>query len=350
MTERHGLLTGFRLGEWLVKPDDGSLTSRLRCSQETKKNMHSLWRKTGLVVAFGLLALFMIGAAGLIWGTLTYANFKISPSWPWSQPAMMIVLWLMWQYLGGKGWPRSTAAKRKFLLRANPVSLQALGWSSLAGTLAIGALGGFWIVLARLVRMPPNVLLPENFALSPVLVASVMVGASLVAPITEESAMRGYLQTILEREFQPASAVMLSSFLFSLAHVTQGLSLPKLLMYFLVGVTFGTMAYLNDSILPGIPVHIAGDLVFFLFIWPHDGARNLVWQSGADGWFWLHVAQAIGFTVLSLLAFRQMYRSLGPENRASAAPRVVPHIATGTQTESALSPFQAEPTHNRPPK
>jgi membrane protease YdiL (CAAX protease family) len=140
--------------------------------------------------------------------------------------------------------------------------------------------------------MPPNVLLPGNFALSPVLVASVMVGASLVAPIAEESAMRGYLQTLLEREFRPASAVMLSSFVFALAQVTQGLSLPKLLMYFLVGVTFGAMAYLNNSILPGIPVHIAGDLVFFLFIWPHDAARNLIWQSGADGWFWLHVSQA----------------------------------------------------------
>ena len=27
MTERPGLLTGFRLGEWLVKPDDVSLVS-----------------------------------------------------------------------------------------------------------------------------------------------------------------------------------------------------------------------------------------------------------------------------------------------------------------------------------
>jgi membrane protease YdiL (CAAX protease family) len=270
--------------------------------------VHSLWRKTWLVVGYGLLALFMIGAAGLIWGTLIYANLKTSPSLPWSLPAMVIVLWLMWQYLSGKGWPRSTSAKRRLLLRANPVSRQALGWSALAGTLAIGALAGFWIVLARLVRMPPNVLLPGNFAFSPVLVAGIMIGASLVAPITEESAMRGYLQMILEREFQPAIAVMLSSFFFALAHVTQGLSLPKLLMYFLVGVTFGTMAYLNDSILPGIPVHIAGDLAFFLFIWPHDAARNLVWQSGADGWFWLHVSQAFGFTALSLLAFRQLHR------------------------------------------
>ena len=33
MTERHRLLTGFRLGEWLVKPDDGSLISSQRVTR-----------------------------------------------------------------------------------------------------------------------------------------------------------------------------------------------------------------------------------------------------------------------------------------------------------------------------
>ena len=33
MTERQGLLRGFRLGEWLVKPDDGSLVSAQRVTR-----------------------------------------------------------------------------------------------------------------------------------------------------------------------------------------------------------------------------------------------------------------------------------------------------------------------------
>lgn len=270
--------------------------------------MHFPWRKILLVVGFGSLALLMIGIAGLIWGCLIYANLATSPSFPWSLPAIIIVLWLTWQYLGGKGPPRSTANKRKLLLRANSVSGQAFAWSAVAGLLAIGALAGVWIVFARLFRMPPNPLLPGNFASSPLLVVCIIAGASLVAPIVEESAVRGYLQTILEREFRPSTAVMLSSFIFALAHVTQGLSLPKLLIYFLVGVTFGTIAFLNDSILPVIPVHIVADLIFFIFVWPHDATRALIWQSGRDGWFWLHVVQGVSFTVLSLLALRQLYR------------------------------------------
>ena len=82
-------------------------------------------------------------------------------------------------------------------------------------------------------------------------------------------------------------------------------------VYFLVGITFVAMAYLNNSILPIIPVHIAGDLIFFIFVWPHDSARKLVWQSGADAWFWLHVVQAIRFAVLSLPAFVQLNRVTG---------------------------------------
>lgn len=270
--------------------------------------MDSFWRKIGPLAGFSLLALCLIGMAGLIWGALIYTNLKTSPSFPWALPAMVVVLWLMWQYLGGKGLPRSTSAVRKRLLRANPVSRQALLWSFLAGALAIVALAGYWIVLSQLIKMPANLLLPGNFTSSRSFIVAITIGASLVAPITEESAVRGYLQTVLERDFRPIAAVALSSFVFALAHITQGLLWPKLLVYFLVGITFGAMAYLNNSILPVIPVHIAADLLFFIFVWPHDAARKIVWQTGADTWFWLHIAQAIGFTALSLLVFVHLNR------------------------------------------
>jgi membrane protease YdiL (CAAX protease family) len=189
------------------------------------------------------------------------------------------------------------------LLRANPVPLAAYGWSAIAGLLAILSLAGFWIVMFRLVPIHANPLLPGRFDSSPLFTAAVLIGASLLAPIVEESAVRGYLQSVLERDFSAVTAVILSSTVFSLAHVTQGVVWPKLLFYFLVGIAFGTLARLNDSILPIIPVHIAGDLIFFLFVWPHDQTRTLIWQSGTDLWFWIHVVQTIGFAVASCIAF-----------------------------------------------
>jgi hypothetical protein len=55
-------------------------------------------------------------------------------------------------------------------------------------------------------------------------------------------------------------------------------------------------------------VHIAGDLLFFTLIWPHDATRPLVWIHGADATFWLHTTHVIIFGVLAGLAFRQLRR------------------------------------------
>jgi membrane protease YdiL (CAAX protease family) len=172
----------------------------------------------------------------------------------------------------------------------------------LAGMLSIAALAGYWIVLFQLVRMPGNVL--PDFSRCPVwTVVLMLVTASLVSPFTEESAFRGYCQVRLERDFSGPVAVLISSALFALAHVTQGLLWPKLLVYFLAGLVFGVTAYFTDSILPGMAVHIIADLTFFALVWPSDTKRQLVWEGGADRWFWLHTVQAIIFTALAIIAF-----------------------------------------------
>jgi len=286
--------------------------------------MSSLGRRIGSFLGFSVLSLTLVGGTSAIWGALVIGNTRTTPSIPWSLPLLFVMLWLVWQYLSGRGWPATTSRSRKLLLRANPVSREALAWSIVAGLFAIIALAGFWIVAFRLFPMQANLLLPAQFTSSRILIATIIIGASILAPISEESGIRGYLQTSLERNFKPATAVAMSSTVFAVAHVTQGMALPKLVFYFLVGVTFGTLAYLNDSILPVIPVHIAGDLIFFLFVWPHDRARSLVWRTGADLWFWIHIVQMIVFTALAVLVFRrlnQTRQSTGAFDQCSVQPQ-----------------------------
>jgi membrane protease YdiL (CAAX protease family) len=271
--------------------------------------MNSVVRKFALFIGFALLALFLIGFSGAVWAGLLYANFKTTPAVPWALPALLVYLWLLWRYLAGFGWPQDTSSQRKALLRAYPVPAAAYGWSLAAGLTAVFALAGFWIVMYRLFPMKPNPLIPTTFTSSPIFIAAIIIGASVLAPVSEESAVRGYLQTALERNFAPITAVTLSSTVFALAHATQGLVWPKLLFYFLVGVAFGSLAYINHSILPVIPVHIAGDLIFLTLIWPNDKSRILIWKTGVDSWFWLHVAQAVAFGALSLIAFNHIPRS-----------------------------------------
>ena len=268
------------------------------------------------------LAITVFGAG--VWATLVTVNLASTPGIPWSVPVMAVLLWLMWLYLGGKGWPRSTSRARRFCLRANPVPGSVFAWAQVAGGLSLVALAGYWIVLSQLVKMPGNAV-PDfsNYPLRTVVLTIAM--ASLAAPLTEEPAFRGYCQVILERQFRPPTAVIISSILFSLAHgPTQGFLWPKLLVYFFVGVMFGTTAHLANSIVPNIPVHFFGLLIFFTLIWPRDATRGLLAETGADAWFWIHLAQAAVFTVLAILAYVRLAKTARDATAALASNRVLP--------------------------
>lgn len=273
----------------------------IKAAMAMKKSLHLLVR----AVYSGFIGLVISLSAAAIWTALIVANLRSNQHIPWSVPVMALVLWAMWRYWGGAGWPRRTSELRRKYRRANRVSWAQLMWSMTAGVLGIVALAGCWIVFFNLFRMRPNSI-PDLSTYPAFTVYPMLVMGSLVSPLSEETGFRGYSQLMLQRDVRPAAAIIISSIFFALGHLNHGVLWPKLLVYFLVGVTFGAIATLTNSILASIPVHIVGDLVFFLFVWPHDAARRLVWESGPDGWFWAHVAQALVFTGLALLAFRRL--------------------------------------------
>ncbi|MFI5353680.1 MAG: CPBP family intramembrane glutamic endopeptidase [Candidatus Binatales bacterium] len=252
--------------------------------------------------------------AGLIglWAAVGYFS-RTSQEIPWPILVMAPVIWLMWQYLGGRWWPRSTAEARHRHLRANRLSAQVLVRALLAGGLSIVSLAGLWIVTARIVRMA-NVL--PKLPGFPRLTVALMIGmGSLLGPLLEQAGFWGYCQSMLEEEFPGPAAILMSSALFAmLPHPPVNSALwPRLLFYFLTGVTFGTMAYLTNSILPGVLVHIVGDLSFFTLVWPYDAARPLIGAGGPDAWFWIHATQAIVFVALAIVAFGRLARGVRQE-------------------------------------
>src|SRR6478672_9032301 len=137
-------------------------------------------------------------------------------------------------------------------------------------------------------------------AYPPLTVTLMIAAGSLIGPVMEQAGFWGYGQTMLEDEFPAPAPVMLISILFALGpHPPTGAAWwPKFVFYFLTSIVFAVMALMTRSILPGLLVHITGDLVFFTSIWPHDPTRPLVLESGFDEWFWIHSAQALAFTSL----------------------------------------------------
>jgi membrane protease YdiL (CAAX protease family) len=269
--------------------------------------MPSLKDKT-LAVVWAAIISSVISLLGTgIWTALISINLDLTPAIPWAIPAMAIILWLMWQYLGGKWWPRGTAEARRTYLRAHRLPAKVWLWGFLASILALVSLAGLWIVLVELGGTGGNPTIPDTSRYPHLIVILGLLMGSLVSPITEEAGFRGYAQVRLERVFAPAAAIVISSLLFMFWHgPTQGFVWSKLLFYFLVGIVFGTAAFLTNSIQPTIPTHILGDITFFFFIWPHDFTRPLVWRDGADIWFWIHTAQVIIFAGLAVLTFQRL--------------------------------------------
>jgi hypothetical protein len=96
----------------------------------------------------------------------------------------------MWQYLGGRWLPRSTAEARRRNLRAFLVARQVFLWALVAGVFSVAAASGLWIVLFQISPTPPNAL-PDisRYPLHTIMAALLM--ASLAAPFKEEAASGG---------------------------------------------------------------------------------------------------------------------------------------------------------------
>jgi membrane protease YdiL (CAAX protease family) len=205
--------------------------------------------------------------------------------------------------LDGKGWPRSTSEARHRSLRARPVDGRVFAWALIAGTLSIIALTGFWIVLFQLVKIPGNTL-PDFSQYPRLTIVLVLLMAAIVGGVSEEAGFRGYFQGLLEQELGGPAAIIIASLVLAPGHaLSQGFVWPTLLFYFFVDVSFGVTAYLTQSIIPSILIHSVGLLTFFTLVWPNDTARRL---HGDGTWFWLHAAQAVVFSVLTILAFRKL--------------------------------------------
>jgi membrane protease YdiL (CAAX protease family) len=301
--------------------------------------MNSLAKRSLIGVGSGMLGLLVTAVAGAVWGPLYITNLKTTPAIPWSVPVMAVALWLMWRYLGGQGWPKSTSEARRRNLRAKSVSAAVFSWAFLAGVLSIAALAGLWIIMFQLFRMQGNVV-PDQTKFPLLTMALFAIMGSLVSPLSEEAGFRGYCQSILERNFSAPLAVGISSVFFALAHLTQGFYLPKLLVYFLGGVMLGVTANLTKSILPGIAVHILADMTFFTMVWPYDAARRVIWDGGNTTWFWIHVAQAVVFSGLAILAYRRLASLNSAVAHANNAMAVGSGLGVVSNHEDGLSqPF-----------
>ena len=259
------------------------------------------------------LGLFVVIAVTGVWSLLVGLNISITPRIPWSFGAMGIVLWLVWKYLRGSGPPASTSETRREWLRAGKVRKDKRLFGYAAAGLYGVTLLQLIVITTRLTDFTPGQVeqIERASAYPAVTVIALILMASLVAGFAEEAGFRGLMQRPLELEYGPAIGITVTALVFALIHLPNATIAPHTIPIFFAGsIGWGLLAYLTESIRPGIVVHFLVDAVAFFWVWRNlHAAKALgsesVLNSGADAAFLLQLLVfAVSLFVLAILFLR----------------------------------------------
>ncbi len=202
-------------------------------------------------------------AAGLVpWHLLSQLNARIRPDLPWAALVSVAYLAIGIIWFAGWGPPKDSAESRRELLRLWPP--RAMERDGLPVATLVTLLLVLYIAWTAISRMAP----PPDLAAYPTTAYrwSMFLMGGLTAGVVEEVAFRGYMQSGIER-FDRANAVWITSLVFVVAHVTQGLGAMLALApgLFIASMLYGMLAQRTGTILPGIVIHVLGDLARVYF-------------------------------------------------------------------------------------
>lgn len=271
-----------------------------------------LWGRLPTILRAVIVGSFVMSIATVPCGSLLRANLTHAPSVPWSVPLVATYLWFYWNYLRGKGCPRSTADFRHANLRAHALPGRVWRWALLAGGLGWASVLALRIVIDGLFELPRESM-TSLLAYPLPMVLAYVVCVSVLAGVAEESGCRGYMQAPIERKHGPIVAILVVGIVFWLSHASAFVGhwwmfLGRLWFYLAASVVFGTVAYRSGSILPGVVLHTAANLLGFGLIWwlgSSPGAPSI--DGGQlNQFFWATGLAGLGFVLAAVWAYRRL--------------------------------------------
>jgi membrane protease YdiL (CAAX protease family) len=279
------------------------------------------------LVVWAVISGMLITVAGTVpWAVLIALNLKYRNDIPWAVVITAIYLWFYWRFVRGIGWPNQSSVYRAKSCRANELPSEVWSAAIFSGILGLWTLVAFQSAYSRIVAMPAYS--TDELSGTPMLTLGLsLIMSAIVAGITEESGFRGYMQKPIEREFGPVVAILISGFFFAILHFThKEVTIALIPFYMSVAAIYGTIAYLTNSILPGIVLHAGGNIfnAFIVFAagrseWQTSQTPSkLIWETGTDVSFWMVVG---GFFILLATTVRAfaLLASVTKELRATAS-------------------------------
>jgi membrane protease YdiL (CAAX protease family) len=223
--------------------------------------------------------------------------------------ALFLALYVLWAR-GGVA-PRAWQAAQRARFRGGLTRAQ---WPwAIAGALAFAVtIHAAIVVLFRLVPFPvaefrqgyqyPVIGLDMKW------IAIVM--SALSAGVCEEIGFRGYIQQPIEQRHGTVVAILISSVLFTLIHLSKGWAIAGMVpIVFGAGVLLGLMAWAANSLLPTIIGHTVMDTGLFAYWWTGTAgtfSAKTIAVTGIDPGFVSAVAIAVTALVLTLTSIAKI--------------------------------------------
>jgi len=267
------------------------------------------------VIIRSVISGLLVAIAGTLpWAWFVSLNIKYYPGIPWALVPTIPYLWIFWKYTGGAWWPKSTSEKRNKKRRAYALSGDVWGAAIIAGIIGLISILLFQNVLNRMIRLPAKNM--DELSQVPKLTLFFwLIMSAAVAGITEETAFRGYIQQPIEERHGPLIAILITGILFGFMHFTHPeVTMILLPFYMAIAAVYGTIAYLTNSIMPGLFLHAGGNILGGLALlttgqseWQASVKPSpLIWETGTDASFWFVLTGFLVFTAGTIGAFMNL--------------------------------------------
>jgi membrane protease YdiL (CAAX protease family) len=232
----------------------------------TAVESRSLWMKLPVALRAILSGLLIALVAANVWLVLL-----VRLGVPIAVPAEVAFLALYLWWAAGGGSPRRTQAVRALYFRRTSLSPREWFWGLTAAVFFAITVHAAIVFLFRLVPYPVLAFRQGyDFSFIPTVtlrwIAVVVSAAS--AGICEETGFRGYMQRPIEQRHGAFIAILISSLLFTVVHLTKGWATAGMVPIVLgAGLLLGILARASDSLIPCMIGHTLMDIGLFAYWW-----------------------------------------------------------------------------------
>ena len=229
-----------------------------------------VWNRLPLVIRAVFTGLIVSSIGIAIW---TFMFLKITA--PWSVIPMIIALWAYLKNFSGSR-------------RATKLSPSVWKRSITAALLFVIIVQASFVITFRLVEFPAEKFTADYKILDKMpswIAFTVIIMSSIVAGICEETGFRGYMQAPLEKKYGPPGAIIITSVIFMLIHLSHSWAFPILPHIFFASVLLGILAYKTGSLIPGIVGHSILDIFDYSVWWSNiTGGFHMqtIFKTGID--------------------------------------------------------------------